>query len=78
MSERVQIAVFVMMDEAGDYVIHKEREELAEAWTNDIGDMPIVSRVFAIKLDVEKPADVELTAQVDLPEPAIKMATRTA
>lgn len=58
-----EIDLFVMVDEGGDYVIAKDRDDLADAWENDIGSTPIGTRVLSVKLSVET-ADTELSAVV--------------
>ncbi|HZZ79832.1 MAG TPA: hypothetical protein VFE62_15040 [Gemmataceae bacterium] len=57
------IEVFVMIDSAGDYVIAKDRDELADAWDNDIGGTPVGARVLALSLAVDT-SDTQLAATV--------------
>jgi hypothetical protein len=57
------VQVFVMIDSAGDYVIAKDRDDLAEAWDNDIGGTPVGTRVLALSLAVDT-ADTQLAATV--------------
>lgn len=56
--------VFVMVDDNGDYVVTNDRDTLHEKWTEDIGDVPLVSRVLALTLNVELPVETALAADV--------------
>ena len=63
----VDVELYVMVDENGDYVVAKEGGHLAEAYDDDVGcDSQTARRILTLKLRVEKPRTVELMADVPL------------
>lgn len=66
-----EIEVFVMINESGDYVVCKERDELFELYANEIGDGD-ATRIIALTLKVPAPTDVMVTIDVpDQPEKTV-------
>jgi len=65
-SEMVQVEVWVLVDQDGDYVVGKDNESLAELYDDQVGgDRDTLSlRRVKITLNVPKPKPVELTATV--------------
>ena len=57
--------IWMMTDEAGDYVVAKDQDDLNEVWENEIGDLPTSARIDCIRVRVELPSVKTLT--VDLP-----------
>ncbi|HZZ82107.1 MAG TPA: hypothetical protein VFE62_26645 [Gemmataceae bacterium] len=58
-----EVTLYVMIDSGGDYVIAKDRDDLAEAYENDIGGTPIGARVLALSLAVDT-SDTQMSATV--------------
>ena len=46
-----EIEIYVAVDADGSYVVHVDRDELAEKFTEDVGGVP--TRILAIKLSVD-------------------------
>ena len=66
-NEMVNVEVWILIDETGDYVAHVNQEDLASAWQEVIGDPPelgVATRVVKVTLTVPKPRAVELAATV--------------
>lgn len=59
-----EIEIFVIVDENGDYAIHKERSEVEQAYCDDIGDAEAAKRLIVVKLNVPLPKPIEVTATV--------------
>jgi hypothetical protein len=60
-----EVEVFVLVDENGNYVVHKDEDELAEAYDNDISeDSHTGRRTIRIKLSVPLPEYVTMTGTV--------------
>lgn len=58
--------VWVMVDESGDYVIAKSREELKEKWEEEMGDFDgtVATRQIRAVIKVPLPQVIELEAEV--------------
>lgn len=63
----VSLSVFVMIDEDGNHAVHIDRDELKNAYDNDIGgDDILAKRVIALTINVPLPRDLAVT--VDVPD----------
>ena len=65
MSENVEIEVHVLIGEGGEYVVAKDRDELADLYAAEHGAVPAVTRVFAVQLSVPAPSAILIKAAVD-------------
>jgi hypothetical protein len=61
----VEVEVWVMVTEDGDYVCHIDRDELIAKHEEDVGSLSgKATRILKIAVSVPTPAPVELTATV--------------
>lgn len=59
------IEIFVMVDQDGDYVVHKDQDELNQAWDDEYSSGPVGNvRVFAMSLRVPRPQAVAVSATI--------------
>jgi len=59
-----KVEFWLLIDGAGDYVVAKDEEALGEAWSDDIGGVPLNSRAIKLTLNVALPTPVHLSAIV--------------
>lgn len=65
--QTTEIEVAIMIDQDGDYVIHKDADELGDTWDNEIGgSTPRLTRVVVLKLTVPLPK--ALVAEAAIPD----------
>ena len=71
------VEVWVMVDENGEYVVHKGREELGNQYAEYVGELTgEATRVIRATINVPTPKHVELeaTLPVELPVGELKVA----
>lgn len=66
----VQVEIWVVVDENGDYTIGQDQEEAANAYAENINGNG-AQRQFCLKLNVPEPQPVELEATLP-EEPAVQ------
>ena len=67
----VDVEVFVMVDQDGDAVASTDKDNLADLWADNIGDVPPGSRVVRIALKIPRPKVTTVAATLpELPEPS--------
>lgn len=69
-----QVEVFVLIDEAGDYVVAKDRDDLKDKYEEEIGGDLIGSRVITMTMNVELPTPIVATIDVPIVKGALKVA----
>lgn len=63
--EMFDVEIYLLVNESGDFVVHSDEGELAEAWDNAIGGAPCGPvRQITVKLKVPKPKAVVITGTV--------------
>lgn len=71
--DTVDIEVWVMVDEDGDYVVEVDSSQLKDRYEQDIGELNGEKATRLVKLTVKmpKPKAVELTAEIGDETPAV-------
>ena len=63
----VEVEVFLLVDEVGDYVAHHSLDELGDLYDNCIGDSgALPRRIVKLVIQVEKPQVVKLAGEAPL------------
>lgn len=62
--ETTEISVAILIDQDGDFVVHKDADELGDTDDSEIGGIPRLSRVVVLKLTVPMPKALEVAATI--------------
>jgi hypothetical protein len=62
-----EIEIFVMTNADGDSVSSHDADLLEELWQEHIGDVPTVSQVYRLLLEVPTPAPIEVRGKLPAP-----------
>lgn len=65
MSETVEIELHVLVGDDGEFVVAKDVDELVDLYAGEHGGVPVITRVFTVKLSVPRPGAITITAAVD-------------
>ncbi len=75
-SATYEVKVYILIDTDGNYVTANNEDSLSDRWDEEIGGVPLGSRVLSVKLDVEVPGTTELLAHVPAKSTKIQMEVK--
>lgn len=67
MSEASNFEVYIMVDENGDYVIAKEKDDLAGIYQDEIGESGLATRIVMVELEIPLPENQIFTLRGKVP-----------
>ncbi len=62
--DKIELTVYVMVDKDGDFAVHKDEEDLAEAFTDTCGDPVLPCAFYECRITVPTPRAIVLRGEV--------------
>jgi hypothetical protein len=73
MADTLAIEIHVLVSEDGEFVVGKDRDELADLYASEHGTVPTVTKAFSILLSVPRPGVTIVRATVDKSEGPVRI-----
>ena len=64
MSQNIEIEIYLLIDEDGQYAVASDQEEIVPAYEEEFGQRPATTNHYVLKLGIPFPAPTELLGNV--------------